>query len=698
MKFQVIILVYQITILSLLIEGSPLQSYEESSPTMNVCNMKEKMSSMHNKKHITFIKNTTTVFECAFHCKVDARCNFWTLHKDNKYCDLFGEEGDLREDINAISGSKDCAGKPTEKQCKSIASFSKDCQKNTDEEYCRAITENFEENCPQCNLRDKMSRTPNGKHKIFLQVNNTNVFECAYHCKVDARCQYWTFEKGNKYCDLFGEEGDLRKDVHAISGSKYCVWKQSAKLCLSMKSFVNDCKENSLVENIDDEHCQAVSDTLDNICTTSSSSNNNNTTTPNPLCKEYNRIYDEECKPVDRYSEHCQDIWDLLQDYCGITRTIGYSDKRNSNHRNNTGNQKYADRPKSNYNPTTTTTQTATTTKTTTTTQTTSTTQTATTTQTTSITKTTTTTQTTLTTKTTSTTQRTTTTPKTTTTTPKTTPTQTATTIQTTTTTQTTSTTQTTTSYKPTTTTQTMQPSQTNPAPSTIPSLPPTSPVCNEMIDALYECKNNMVLTEQCQAVIYFVENYCIYYYDDGFGGPFDGQYLNHPSNFFYPKDPIYTEFTDSLYDPNYHNIPNYLNDPSYSDYPNFQNIITRIFATFSYLPGYHNMNTCNFDYFGYIKNEPTKICRNTFKAMEHCGFGKIGAVNEFRETCQGIWNIFKKFCGYFDQPCISENCQNLISIGEMCTFGSYAHPAIPADEACMENFKSFKMHCGYNY
>jgi len=223
------------------------------------------------------------------------------------------------------------------------------------------------------------------------------------------------------------------------------------------------------------------------------------------------------------------------------------------------------------------------------------------------------------------------------------------------------------------------------------------------MVYAANECKDNIqlggIVTEQCIDVGYFVDNYCDYYYDDGSGGSYDGQYLNHPSNSYYPKDPIYTDFPDSPYDPNYHNIPNNLNDPSYSDYSNYQDIITRIFEIFSYFPGYPYMNTCNFDEFGYIKNEPTNICLNNFKAVEHCGFGKNGAVDEGREACQAIWNMFKKYCGYFEQPCISDNCQNLISIGEMCAFGSNApHPDIPADDACRENSQSFKMHCGYDY
>jgi len=674
MNFKVIILVYQITIFSQLIEGSP---YEESSPTVNGCNMKDKMSSPHNEKHITFIENTTNIIDCAFHCKVDARCNFWTLHTDNKYCDLFREEGDLREDINAKSGSKDCGGKPTEHKCKSIASFSKDCPKNTDEEHCRALLENFEENCRQCNLRDKMSWIPNGNHKIFLEVNNTNVFECAYHCKVDARCQYWTFEKDNKYCDLFGEEGILRKDVHAISGSKYCAGKPNVKLCMSIESFVNDCKENSLVGNIDEEHCQAVSDNFDKNCNTSSSSNNTNTTTPNPLCTEYKRIDIEECRAVDRGSEHCQGIFDLLQDYCHETPDTGYlGDNQTATTQTTLATQPTLigrGTPTTGTTPTTLTISTI---------QTTSTTQTTTTTKTT-------------------------------------------TTTQTTTTTRTTFTTQTTISYQPTTLTKTMPTSQTYPTPSTISSYPPTSLqiyVCNAMIDAVDECKNNMILgeimTEQCMEVRWFVVKYCDYYYDDVFGGSYTGLNLNFPSNLYYPKDPNYNypDFPNDLYDPyypnninypyvqdypsdpDYSNNPDYLNDPNQSKYPIFQNTITRQLATLSYFPGYYYKNTCNFDYSGYIKNIPTNICLNTFKAVEHCGFGKNGAVDKGTKPCQDIWNMFKKFCGYFDQPCISDNCQNLISIGEMCAFGSYAHPAIPADEACRENSESFKMRCGYNY
>merc|ERR1711970_394149 len=168
MNFEIIVLVYQITIISLLIEGSPQQSYEEFSPTMDGCTMRDEMSSMHNKKHITFIENTTDVLECAFHCKVDARCNFWSLHKDNEYCDLFGEEGDLREDINAISGTKDC-GKATEKLCKNIESFMKDCQKNADEEHCRALSENFFMHS-HCN----MSPPPQASMDKIIKENRTN--------------------------------------------------------------------------------------------------------------------------------------------------------------------------------------------------------------------------------------------------------------------------------------------------------------------------------------------------------------------------------------------------------------------------------------------------------------------------------------------------------------------------------------------
>merc|ERR1712002_234477 len=174
MNFKVIILVYQITIFSLLIEGSTHQSYEESSSTMDGCNMRDKMSSMHNEKHITFIKNITDVFECAFYCKVDAKCNFWTLNQDNEFCDLFGEEGDLREDINAISGSKDC-GKATEKLCKNIGSFKKECEKHTDEEHCQELSENFfmHRHCDIGQYEDMNTKTNNTRADILITATKT---------------------------------------------------------------------------------------------------------------------------------------------------------------------------------------------------------------------------------------------------------------------------------------------------------------------------------------------------------------------------------------------------------------------------------------------------------------------------------------------------------------------------------------------
>merc|ERR1719446_54571 len=186
-------------------------------------------------------------------------------------------------------------------------------------------------------------------------------------------------------------------------------------------------------------------------------------------------------------------------------------------------------------------------------------------------------------------------------------------------------------------------------------SNPPTSTmidVCIKMEYAVDECENNKTLeginSEHCREVKSFYVDYC----DD-----FDYIY--------------YSDY-----------VPDYLSDPYELNNPT-------------------DDNTCNYDHFGDIKNMPTSTCRKTFKAVEHCGFGEDGAVEidiEDREPCQAIWNQFKKFCGYFEQPCISESCQYLISIGEMCAFGSYAHPAVPDDEACEKISESFKMRCGYNY
>merc|ERR1712179_557890 len=295
MNFKVIIFVYQITIFSLLIEGSHQQSYEEyydtyedSSPTMDECNLKDKMSSTHNKKHITTIENTTDISVCAFHCKVDARCNFWTLHTDNKYCDLFGEEGNLREDENAISGSKDCGEKPNGDLCKVIETFMKDCHNNTDEEHCLALSEHFEENCfTLLCTNNNITTTPATPLPICTSINETYNKECLNVDKDSEHCQD-ILEFIHHHCDLSPRTEEQEKELTAntlCTRTKITATTQTSTttqtiqtnpttpiapsnpptptstmidVCIKMEYAVDECEINKTLEGINSEHCKEV--------------------------------------------------------------------------------------------------------------------------------------------------------------------------------------------------------------------------------------------------------------------------------------------------------------------------------------------------------------------------------------------------------------------------------------------------------
>merc|ERR1712212_197478 len=252
MNFKVIIFVYQITIFSLLIEGSHQQpyeenyeSYEDSSPTMDECNLIDKMSSTHNKKHITTIENTTDISLCAFHCKADARCNFWTLHTDNKYWDLFGEEGNLREDENAISGSKDCGEKPNVELCKVIETFMKDCQNNTDEEHCLALSEHFEENCFCSPGPNNNITTP--PLPICTPINETYNKECLNVDRDSEHCQD-ILDFIHQHCDMSQrteeQEQELTANTLCTKTQITTTTQTMIDVCIKMKYAVDECENN----------------------------------------------------------------------------------------------------------------------------------------------------------------------------------------------------------------------------------------------------------------------------------------------------------------------------------------------------------------------------------------------------------------------------------------------------------------------
>merc|ERR1712126_207501 len=97
-----------------------------------------------------------SVNDCEYQCDVDSRCEYWVLHKDNKYCDLFRGNVSLRKDENCIAGSRGCSDHAsTSVVCKSIEpSYRSQClnRNNTsdqevDEEHCESLLEFLVENC-----------------------------------------------------------------------------------------------------------------------------------------------------------------------------------------------------------------------------------------------------------------------------------------------------------------------------------------------------------------------------------------------------------------------------------------------------------------------------------------------------------------------------------------------------------------------
>jgi len=154
MFFKIFALVFQLTIISLLIEGS-IQQSDDRSHANDGCNIYDKKSYIGDG-FIGHYGSIESVTDCEYQCDVDSRCEYWVLHKDNKYCDLFRGNVTLREDENCIAGSRGCSDYVrTSDICKSLEpSYKSQClnRNNTsdqevDEEHCESLLEFLVENC-----------------------------------------------------------------------------------------------------------------------------------------------------------------------------------------------------------------------------------------------------------------------------------------------------------------------------------------------------------------------------------------------------------------------------------------------------------------------------------------------------------------------------------------------------------------------
>merc|ERR1712025_773870 len=435
------------------------------------------------------------------------------------------------------------------------------------------------------------------KTRIKVIYNTFNVSECKDHCRLNSRCQYWTFQEDNKYCDLFEEEPPSRPDMHATSGSRACAimttpTRQTPQTTLTtqndqngvcsslMTVYTQDCQGGVTNE----EECLKVMNILKNSCemddektpstltTQTKDTTNSTSTTPPSICNEINLLA-KECTrkslTVSQMSKQCEDELSIAKEFCG------YGDQPPVDN-----NQSTQTNP---FPMTTTTTRTFPT-------------------------------------------RQSTRAPPSTMTTP---------TIITFPTRQTTQTNPSTISTPTITPFPTRQSTQTNPSTISTPTIR-TSP------------------TRQTTQ--------------------------KNPSTISAPT--IWTFQTRQTTQTN----PSSISTTTIRTLPTRQPPQTNSSTMTN--------STCSMDSTtGYLLINATSTCLNEFKGLEQCGFGKNGADMD-KDHCQDIWNNFKTHCGYFEKPCISDLCQDLVTMAEKCAFESYTHSS---DEACLVFAEKFKSHCGYN-
>merc|ERR1712025_137960 len=142
------------------------------------------------------------------------------------------------------------------------------------------------------------------KNRIKVIYNTFNVSECKDHCKLNSRCQYWTFQEDNKYCDLFEEEPPSRPDMHATSGSKAC-----AILTMSTRQTTQ-----TTLTTQDDQKTPST------LTTQTKDTTNSTSTTPPSICNEINLLA-KECTrkslTVSQMSKQCEDELSIAKEFCG---------------------------------------------------------------------------------------------------------------------------------------------------------------------------------------------------------------------------------------------------------------------------------------------------------------------------------------------------------------------------------------------
>jgi len=265
---------FQITIIFLLIKGSIQQSDEG-------CTIEDNVSYI-GEQYIGHF-SSSSVSDCYSQCDLDESCEFWVLHKDTGFCDLYSGNIIKREDMNAVSGSRGCF----------------------------AINETDDGTHPNdgCNIEDNISLIGDG---YITHFPSNYVFDCSGQCDLDDRCEYWVLHKDNHYCDLYGGNVTLsirREDKNAISGSRGCSGMESSTdLCNTLEAtYMKQCLNTSNIsdDDVDEEHCQFLLDHLAENCNLH-------------LCQSISIAYEKECGKSDRDEGYCKILSDFANDFCVV--------------------------------------------------------------------------------------------------------------------------------------------------------------------------------------------------------------------------------------------------------------------------------------------------------------------------------------------------------------------------------------------
>merc|ERR1740137_306019 len=272
--------------------------------TNDGCFMQENMT--FTGKFFAYVENISTVNQCASLCRKEANCSYWTLLKDNGYCDLWDTIAGNRTESLAISGSQACGDETiqpnTNSTTESIASelcwktlniFNDECIENEtainginyrdvkEGKHCQATLNYLKEYCGfeyQISLPSSTIKTPSSSSSELCE-NMLNASEDCGFCQditlsdEDKNHCQGIQEHLTEYCGFSEQPCTTTTTTTATTTTTTMATTTTttlSELCLNMMKAAEGCGFNQnttmVVEDEDEEHCQGILDHLNEYC------------------------------------------------------------------------------------------------------------------------------------------------------------------------------------------------------------------------------------------------------------------------------------------------------------------------------------------------------------------------------------------------------------------------------------------------